>query len=95
MRDGFWVTEVAPICLPRYLKTKQLRCFVVRIREKKPWAVITNDEATDAGWAAEFRLLRNRVDEVVQELLENYSLAKLPRRKFKDNTSWVLLTAPR
>ena len=93
VRDGFWVTEVTPICLPRYLKTKCLRCFVIRVRGKKPWAVITNDEATDATWAAEFYLRRNRVEKVIQELLDDYSIAKLPRSAFDENACWVLLTA--
>ena len=93
VRDGFWVTEVAPICLPRYLKTKCLRCFVIRMRGKKPWAVITNDEATDACWAAEFYLCRNRVEKVIQELLDDYSISKSPRSAFDENACWVLLTA--
>jgi len=46
IRQGVWVTEVTPI--PKYLKTKQLRCFVMRMRGKKPWAVITNDETVDS-----------------------------------------------
>jgi hypothetical protein len=49
LRQGVWVTEVTPISLPKYLKTKQLRCFVMRMRGNKPWAVITNDEAADLG----------------------------------------------
>ena len=93
VRDGFWVTEVAPLCFPRYLKTKSLRCFVVRMRGKKPWAVITNDETTDACWAAEFYLRRNRVEKLIQEMLDDYSMAKLPRSAFKENACWVLLTA--
>lgn len=87
------MTEVTPICLPRYLKTKCLRCFVIRVRGKKPWAVITNDEATDATWAAEFYLRRNRVEKVIQELLDDYSISKLPRSAFDENACWVLLTA--
>ena len=93
LRDGVWVTEVTPICLPKYLKTKRLRCFVVRMRGKQPWAVLTNDETTDACWAVDFYLKRNRVEKVIQELLDDYSLSKLPRSAFDENTCWVLLTA--
>ncbi|RMD59879.1 IS4/IS5 family transposase [Candidatus Parcubacteria bacterium] len=92
LRDGVWVTEVTPVSLPTYLKTKRLRCFVVRMRGQKPWAVITNDEQTDACWAVDFYLQRNLVEKVIQELLEDYSLAKLPRSKFDQNACWVLLT---
>ena len=50
------------------------------------------DEAVDACWAVEFYLRRNRVEKVIQELLEDYSLAKLPRKAFDENKCWVLLT---
>lgn len=92
LRDGVWVTEVSPIALPNYLLTRRLRCFVVRARGKKPWAVITNDEAADACWVAAFYLSRNRVEKVIQELLDDYSIGKLPRGAFDENTCWVLLT---
>ena len=63
------------------------------MRAKKPWAVITNDEHADVTWTAEFYLRRNRVEKVIQELIDNYSMAKLPRSAFDENRCWVLLTA--
>jgi len=93
LRQGVWVTEVAPISLPRYLKTKQLRCFVLRMRGKKPWAVITNDEAAEPCWAASFYLMRNKVEKAIQELLDDYAIGKLPRKAFDENACWVYLTA--
>ena len=92
VRDGFWVTEVYGVSLPRYLLPQSLRCFVIRMRGNKPWAVLTNDKSIDAIGAAEFYLRRNLVEKVIQELLEDYSLAKLPRRAFDENTCWVLMT---
>jgi len=92
VRDGFWVTEVYGVCLPRYIQSQPLRCFVIRMRGKKPWAVLTNDKSIDAIGAAEFYLRRNLVEKVIQELLEDYSLAKLPRRAFDENACWVLMT---
>ena len=49
--------------------------------------------ATDATWAAEFYLRRNRVEKVIQELLDDYSISKLLRSAFDENACWVLLTA--
>ena len=92
VRDGFWVTEVYGVCLPKYVQPQPLRCFVVRVRGKKPWAVITNDKSIDAIGAAQFYLSRNLVEKVIQELLEDYSLAKLPRSAFDENACWVLMT---
>ena len=92
VRDGFWVTEVLGIRLPKYIESQPLRCFVVRMRGKKPWAVLTNDKSVDSIGAAEFYLRRNLVEKVIQELLEDYSLAKLPRRAFDENVCWVLMT---
>ncbi len=92
VRDGFWVTEVTGICLPKYIQSQPLRCFVIRMRGKKPWAVITNDKSTDAIGAAQFYLRRNLVEKVIQELTEDYSLAKLPRSAFDENACWVLMT---
>ena len=92
VRDGFWVTEVYGVCLPKYVQPQPLRCFVVRVRGKKPWAVITNDKSIDAIGAAQFYLSRNLVEKVIQELLEDYSLAKLPRSAFDENVCWVLMT---
>ncbi len=92
VRDGFWVTEVLGVCLPRYIQSQPLRCFVIRMRGKKPWAVLTNDKSIDAIGAAEFYLRRNLVEKVIQELLEDYSLAKLPRSAFDQNACWVLMT---
>ena len=93
VRDGFWVTEVYGVCLPKYIQSQPLRCFVIRMRGNKPWAVITNDKSVDAIGAAQFYLRRNLVEKVIQELLEDYSLAKLPRSAFDENTCWVLMTA--
>ena len=92
VRDGFWVTEVYGVCLPRYVQPQPLRCFVVRMRGKKPWTVITNDKSIDAIGAAQFYLRRNLVEKVIQELTEDYSLAKLPRSAFDENACWVLMT---
>jgi len=93
VRDGFWVTEVYGVCLPKYIQSQPLRCFVIRMRGNKPWAVITNDKSVDAIGAAQFYPRRNLVEKVIQELLEDYSLAKLPRSAFDENTCWVLMTA--
>ncbi len=92
VRDGFWVTEVNGVRLPRYIESQSLRCFVVRMRGKKPWAVLTNDKSINAIGAAQFYLRRNLVEKVIQELLEDYSLAKLPRSAFDENACWVLMT---
>ena len=91
VRDGFWVTEVYGVCLPRYIQSQPLRCFVIRMRGKKPWAVITNDKSIDAIGAAQFYLRRNLVEKVIQELFQDYSLAKLPRSAFDENACWVLM----
>jgi len=93
LQQGVWVTEVTPISLTNYLKTKRLRCFVMRMKGKKPWAVITNDEMTDACWAASFYLKRNKVEKAIQELLDDYAIGKLPREAFSDNACFVYLTA--
>jgi len=87
------VTEVTPIALPKYLKTKLLRCFVIRMRGKKPWAVLTNDESVDACWAADFYLMRNKVEKAIQELIDDYAIGKLPREAFDENACFVYLTA--
>ena len=79
--------------MPKYVQPQPLRCFVIRVRGKKPWAVITNDKSIDAIGAAQFYLRRNLVEKVIQELLEDYSLAKLVRSAFDENTCWVLMTA--
>ena len=68
LQQGVWVTEVTSISLPKYLKTKQLRCFVMRMKGKKPWAVITNDESADKCWVVSFYLKRNKVEKAIQEL---------------------------
>jgi hypothetical protein len=93
LRQGVWVTEVTPISLKKYLKTKQLRCFVMRMKGKKPWAVITNDETADSCWAASFYLRRNKVEKAIQELIDDYAIGKLPREAFDENACFVYLTA--
>ncbi len=93
LRQGIWVTEVTPISLPKYLKTKQLRCFVMRMKGMKPWAVITNDESADKCWVAAFYLRRNKVEKAIQELLDDYSIGRLPREAFDENACFVYLTA--
>ena len=93
LQQGVWVTEVAPISLKKYLKTKQLRCFVMRMKGNKPWAIITNDEQADACWAASFYLRRNKVEKAIQELVDDYAICKLPREAFDENACWVYLTA--
>jgi len=93
LRQGVWVTEVAPISLPNYLSTKQLRCFVLRMRGKKPWAVLTNDESANECWAASFYLRRNKIEKAIQELLDDYAIDKLPRSAFDENACYVYLTA--
>ena len=50
------------------------------------------DKSIDAIGAAQFYLRRNLVEKVIQELLDDYSLAKLPRSAFSENTCWVLMT---
>jgi len=60
---------------------------------QKPWAVLTNDKSIDPIGATQFYLRRNLVEEVIQELLEDYSLAKLPRSALDENACWVLMTA--
>jgi len=92
VRDGFWVTEIHGVRLPKYIQSQPLRCFVIRMRGNKPWAVLTNDKSIDAIGAAQFYLRRNLVEKVIQELLEDYSLAKLPRSAFDENACWVLMT---
>ena len=62
------------------------------MRGKKPWAVLTNDKSISPIGAAQLYLRRNLVEKVIQELLDDYSLAKLPRSAFDENTCWVLMT---
>ena len=42
-KPGVWITEIQPITINTYFKTKTVRCIVVRQTGCSPWAIITND----------------------------------------------------
>ncbi len=43
LKPGVWITEVEPIFLNTYFKTRSLRCIVVRQKGCSAWAILTND----------------------------------------------------
>lgn len=92
LKDGVWITEVEPICLNTYFTTKTLRCIVVRQKGHLPWAIITNELQFAKADIVRFYEHRNLVEKLIEELKNDYALQKLPRKAFRDNTCYVLLT---
>jgi len=91
-KPGIWITEVPPISINTYFKTKKVRCIVVRQKGCSPWAIITNDTHLSPAQIVELYTHRNLVEKVIEELKNDYAIQKLPRKKFTENTCSVLLT---
>jgi hypothetical protein len=91
-KPGVWITEVAPISINTYFKTKKVRCIVVRQKDRPPWAIITNDPDLSPAQIVELYDHRNLVEKTIEELKNDYAIQKLPRKKFTENTCYVLLT---
>ena len=92
LKDGVWITEVDPIRLNTYFTTKTLRCIVVRQKGRPPWAIITNDTQLEPADIVRFYDHRNLVEKLIEEIKNDYAIQKLPRKPFRDNTCFVLLT---
>jgi len=92
LKPGVWITEVPPISIHTYFKTKTVRCIVVRQKGRPPWAIITNDTHLSPAQIVELYNHRNLVEKVIEELKNDYAIQKLPRKKFTENTCYVLLT---
>ena len=92
LKDGGWITEVDPIRLNTYFTTKTLRCIVVRQKGRPPWAIITNDTQLEPADIVRFYDHRNLVEKLIEEIKNDYAIQKLPRKPFRDNTCFVLLT---
>jgi len=87
-----WITEVEPLHLNTYFTTKTLRCVVVRQKGNPPWALITNDTQSTPAQIVRFYEHRNLVEKAIEEIKNDYAIQKLPRKPFRDNTCFVLLT---
>jgi hypothetical protein len=92
IKPGVWITEIAPISINTYFKTKKVRCVVVRQKDHLPWAIITNDPDLSPAQIVEVYDHRNLVEKAIEELKNDYAIEKLPRKKFLENTCYVLLT---
>jgi hypothetical protein len=92
LHDGLWITEVEPIHLNTYFTTKTVRCIVVRQKGCDPWALITNDPQPPPAEIVGFYQHRNLVEKIIEEIKNDYAIQKLPRKPFRDNASFVLLT---
>ena len=92
LKPGVWITEVDPIFLNTYFTTKTLRCIAVRQSGRGPWAVITNDTELSTIEIVQFYDHRNLVEKAIEELKNDYAIQKLPRKAYKENTAFVLLT---
>jgi len=92
IKPGVWITEIPPISINTYFKTKTVRCIVVRQKGCLPWAIITNDPDLSPAQIVELYYHRNLVEKVIEELKNDYAIQKLPRKKFTENTCYVLLT---
>ena len=57
-----------------------------------PWAIITNDTHLTPAQIVELYDHRNLVEKVIEEVKNDYAIQKLPRKKFTENTCYVLLT---
>ena len=75
-----------------YFKTKKVRCIVVPQKGGLPWAIITNDTHLTPAQIVELYDHRNLVEKVIEEVKNDYAIQKLPRKKFTENTCYVLLT---
>ena len=91
-KPGVWITEVPPISINTYFKTKKVRCIVVPQKGGLPWAIITNDTHLTPAQIVELYDHRNLVEKVIEEVKNDYAIQKLPRKKFTENTCYVLLT---
>ena len=92
LKEGVWISEVEPISLHTYFTTKTLRCIVVRPKGHAPWAIITNETQLAMADIVRFYEHRNLVEKIIEELKNDYAIQKLPRKAFRDNTCYVLLT---
>ena len=92
LHHGLWITEVEPIHLNTYFTTKTVRCVVVRQKGCDPWAIITNDAQPTPADIVRFYQHRNLVEKIIEEIKNDYAIQKLPRKPFRDNTGFVLLT---
>ena len=92
LHDGVWITEIEPLHLNTYFTTKTVRCVVVRQKGCDPWAVITNDTQLTPADIVRFYQHRNLVEKAIEEIKNDYAIQKLPRKPFRDNTCFVLLT---
>ena len=92
LKPGVWITEVEPIFLNTYFTTKTLRCIVVRQKGCGAWAVITNDTELSKTEIVQFYDHRNLVEKLIEELKNDFAIQKLPRKAFRENTCFVLLT---
>ena len=92
LKPGVWITEVPPISINTYFKTKKVRCIVVRQKGCLPWAIITNDTDLSPAQIVELYYHRNLVEKVIEELKNDYAIQKLPRKIFTENTCYVVLT---
>ncbi len=92
LKPGVWITEIPPISINTYFKTKMVRCMVVRQTGCSPWAIITNDTNLSPAQIVELYGHRNLVEKIIEEIKNDYAIQKLPRKKFTENTCYVLLT---
>lgn len=92
LKPGVWITEVEPISLNTYFTTKTLRCIAVRQKDHHPWAVITNDTDLSKVQIIQFYDHRNLIEKLIEEIKNDYTIEKLPRKAFLQNTAFVLLT---
>lgn len=92
LKSGMWITEIEPIFLNTYLTTKSVRCIVVRQKGCAAWAIITNDTELSKTEIVQFYQHRNLVEKLIEELKNDFAIQKLPRKKFQQNTCFVLLT---
>jgi transposase len=92
IKPGVWITEIEAISINTYFKTKKVRCIVVRQKGGQPWAIITNDLDLSPAQIVEVYDHRNLVEKVIEEIKNDYTIQKLPRKKLAENTCYVLLT---
>lgn len=92
LKPNVWITEVEPISLSTYFTTKSLRCIAVRQKGCAAWAIITNDTQISKTEIVRFYDHRNLIEKLIEELKNDFTIAKLPRKDFQQNTCFVLLT---
>jgi hypothetical protein len=57
-----------------------------------PGPIITNDTQPTPADIVRFNQHRNLVEKTIEEIKNDYTIQKLPRKPFRDNTGFVLIT---